>query len=78
LGKNTQFERELLLERQKMGISAAKKQGKYKGRKPLSEEVKNEVLTLIDEGKQKREVSKQMKLSENTIYRIIRESKQAA
>jgi DNA invertase Pin-like site-specific DNA recombinase len=73
-----QFERELLLERQAMGIEAAKKQGKYKGRKPLSEEVKNEVLTLIGEGLQKRQVSQQMKLSENTIYRIIRESKQAA
>jgi DNA invertase Pin-like site-specific DNA recombinase len=31
-----QFERELLLERQREGIEQAKKAGKYKGRKPIS------------------------------------------
>ena len=34
LGAVAQFERELMLERQREGIAAAKAEGKYKGRKP--------------------------------------------
>ena len=35
LGSLAQFEREILLERQRAGIEAAKLQGKYKGRQPI-------------------------------------------
>jgi DNA invertase Pin-like site-specific DNA recombinase len=35
LGSLAQFEREILLERQRAGIEAAKLQGKYKGRQPV-------------------------------------------
>ena len=36
LGSIAEFEREMLLERQKVGIARAKAQGKYKGRKPTA------------------------------------------
>jgi DNA invertase Pin-like site-specific DNA recombinase len=36
LASLAQFEREILLERQRAGIEAAKLKGKYKGRQPLS------------------------------------------
>ena len=35
LGSLAQFEREILLERQRAGIQAAKEKGKYKGRQPI-------------------------------------------
>ena len=36
LGSIAQFERELMLERQREGIAKAKAEGKYKGRKPTA------------------------------------------
>ena len=39
-----QFEREVMLERQKVGIAKAKADGKYKGRKPTATEVKNKIF----------------------------------
>jgi DNA invertase Pin-like site-specific DNA recombinase len=36
LGSIAQFERELMLERQREGIAKAKAAGKYKGRKPTA------------------------------------------
>ncbi len=38
LGGIAQFEREMMLERQREGIDKAQKAGKYKGRKPIHEE----------------------------------------
>lgn len=32
----SEFEREVMLERQREGIAIAKREGKYKGRKPLA------------------------------------------
>jgi DNA invertase Pin-like site-specific DNA recombinase len=36
LGAIAAFERQMMLERQREGIAAAKAQGKYKGRKPTT------------------------------------------
>jgi DNA invertase Pin-like site-specific DNA recombinase len=50
LGGIAQFEREIMLERQREGIAKAKADKKYKGRKPLSLERRQEVIRLADEG----------------------------
>lgn len=70
-----QFERELLLERQLVGIAAAKAQGKYKGRKPTPDATKERVLELVNGGMKKRHVAKELKLGEATVYRIINEDR---
>jgi DNA invertase Pin-like site-specific DNA recombinase len=44
------FEREIMLERQRDGIVAAKKQGKYKGRTPTARRRAPQVLQLLAEG----------------------------
>lgn len=72
LGAVAQFERDMMLERQREGIAKAKSEGKYVGRKPLPLEVKNEVLRLIEDGMSKRKVAARMKLGEATIYRILK------
>ena len=43
LGSVAQFEREMMLERQKEGIARAKSQGKYKGRAPTAMRKKDEM-----------------------------------
>jgi DNA invertase Pin-like site-specific DNA recombinase len=50
LGGVAQFEREIMLERQREGIAKAKSASKYKGRKPIASERQQHVLRLAAEG----------------------------
>ncbi|MEP4034628.1 recombinase family protein [Roseibium polysiphoniae] len=45
-----QFEREIVLERQREGIAKAKAEGKYKGRKPTVRNRIDDILRLKTEG----------------------------
>ena len=71
LGGIAQFEREIMLERQREGVAKAKSQGKYKGRKPISSVRKQEVIRLATEGTSKANIAKQLKMGEATVYRIL-------
>mgnify|MGYP001976486740 CR=1 FL=1 len=50
LGSVAQFERKMMLERERDGIITAKAQGKYKGRKPTAQAKKAEVVAMLAEG----------------------------
>ena len=66
-----QFEREVMLERQRVGIEKAKAEGKYKGRKPISEEKKQKILDLLAENNQTKEaIAKAVGVGVATIYRV--------
>src|SRR6478735_1819625 len=58
LGSVAQFEREIMLERQREGIAKAKAAGKYKGRAPTAMNKANEALTLLKGGMGATEVAK--------------------
>lgn len=71
-----QFEREIMLERQREGIAVAKEQGKYKGRKAI--EVEEDAFTkqyrAWKEGKQTAtDTMKNLGLKANTFYRRVKE-----
>lgn len=74
LGAVAQFEREMMLERQKEGITKAKAEGKYKGRKPIARDKKEQILSLIATKTPKREIALRLKISERSIFRILSES----
>lgn len=69
-----QFEREMMLERQKEGIAKAKDQGKYTGRKPTAMNKADAVLSLLKSGMSKAKVCEQVGISRASLYRIIKES----
>jgi DNA invertase Pin-like site-specific DNA recombinase len=71
LGGVAQFEREMMLERQREGIAKAKSAGKYKGRKPIAPERQQHVLRLAAEGATKRSIARQLGIGEATVYRIL-------
>lgn len=77
LGSIAQFEREMMLERQKEGIARAKADGKYKGRKSISENQRLMILSLNDNGLTKAAIAKQLNISEATIYRVLAKEKTA-
>ena len=70
-----QFEREIMLERQREGVAKAKAAGKYKGRKPIASDLQEEVLRLVATGRSKVNVAKQLEIGEATVYRILKKTK---
>jgi DNA invertase Pin-like site-specific DNA recombinase len=67
LGSIAQFEREMMLERQRDGIAKAKAQGRYKGRKPIAQAKKFGVVALLAEGKSMRDVARALGISERSV-----------
>lgn len=66
-----QMEKELLLERQAIGINRAKAEGKYTGRKPLDNNLIDTAKQLISSGMSKAAVARQLKIGESTLYKYI-------
>jgi DNA invertase Pin-like site-specific DNA recombinase len=70
-----QFERSLILERQREGIAIAKAKGVYKGRKPsLSPEQVTELRRRVDEGEKKTKVAAHFAISRETLYQYLRQA----
>jgi DNA invertase Pin-like site-specific DNA recombinase len=69
MGAVAEFERALLLERQREGIAIAKTKGVYKGRKPsLSAEQADEVKRRLASGESAAALSREYDVSRATIY----------
>lgn len=71
LGGIAEFEREIMLERQREGIAKAKVAGKYKGRKPTARAKSNEVLGLHGAGAGATEIAAQLGIGRASVYRIL-------
>lgn len=71
LASVAQFEREMMLERQKEGIAKAKAEGKYKGRTPHARLKAAEAKELLEHGSTKRQIAKKLGISERSVYRLI-------
>lgn len=67
-----QFEREIMLERQREGIAKAKAEGKYKGRKPTVMMQADEIKRLVnDERLSPTEVAKRLGVARSSVYRAL-------
>ena len=75
LGGVAQFEREMMLERQREGVAHAKAAGKYKGRKPIAPEQRAEVVRLAGLGLTKAGIAQKLGLGEASVYRILAETR---
>ena len=65
------MERELMLERQRIGIEKAKLEGKYTGRKALDPVLVTTAKKLVAEGMAKPAVAKQLKMGLSTLYKYL-------
>ncbi len=86
LASIAQFEREIMLQRQREGIAKAKREGKYIGRAKTAQSRAAEVLALRGEGFKAEEIAdrlgrarnpkgKLMKISARSVYRILAEAR---
>jgi len=72
LGAVAEFERSIILERQREGIAIAKDQGKYKGRKPsLSAERAQELQRRASAGEKKTVLAREFGISRETVYTYL-------
>lgn len=73
LGSIAEFERELMLERQREGIAKAKAEGKYKGRTPTARRKSKDVIRLKSEGKTANAIAAELGIGRASVFRILKE-----
>lgn len=74
----SEFERELILERQREGIAIAKEQGKYKGRQPIPYDEKNflvECERWLRKEQTATETMRKLNMKPNRFYRLVKKHK---
>lgn len=71
IGAISEFERSLMIERQKEGIFLARSQGKYRGRAPTARSKSDQVYDLHDSGVPPAQIADQLKISRASTYRIL-------
>jgi len=74
-----EFERDLISERVKSGLAAAKasgrKLGRRSGRRPKSDRLTPKVLALIEEGRSYRWIARDLAISKNTVADIAKRNR---
>lgn len=71
LGAVAEFERALMLERQREGIAAAKSAGKYHGRAPTVQRQAPEMLELRRLGVGPAEIARRLGVARSSVYRVL-------
>jgi DNA invertase Pin-like site-specific DNA recombinase len=71
VGSIAEFEREIMLERQREGIAAAKAEGKYKGRAPTARRQSEAIQRLAAEGVSRVEIARRLGVGERSVYRVL-------
>ncbi len=74
LGAVSQWERSVMLERQRHGIAKAKAEGKYRGRAPTARAKTPEVMQMKAEGKTVAQLAKSVGISRASVYRAFAEA----
>ena len=73
IGAIAQFERELMLERQREGIAKAKAAGRYRGRAPTARAKLDQIQALKAEGIGASEIARRLGIGRASVYRLLGE-----
>jgi DNA invertase Pin-like site-specific DNA recombinase len=71
VGSVAQFEREIMLERQRKGVAKAKAEGKYKGRKPTARAKSADVMAKFKADQRPTDIAKSLAIGRASVYRIL-------
>ncbi|HWL23320.1 MAG TPA: recombinase family protein [Ureibacillus sp.] len=69
-----EFERDIIQQRTKAGLDAARKRGKIGGRPAIDRKTKKHVRTLYNSGESATDIAKEYGIGRSTIYKILNES----
>jgi DNA invertase Pin-like site-specific DNA recombinase len=79
IGAVAEFERSIILERQKEGIALARAAGKYKGRKPILNSMQiQELRKRASSGEPKSDLAREFRVSRETLYNYLRNGPKAS
>lgn len=67
-----EFERTIMLERQRAGIERAKAEGRYTGRKPKAMNQRGTIRSLAAEGQTRAAIASKLGISVRSVYRALR------
>jgi len=74
VGSVAQFEREIMLERQREGVAKAKTEGKYKGRKPTARAKSEDVNAQFKADQRPTDIAKSVGIGRASVYRILNDA----
>ncbi|MBY5868787.1 recombinase family protein [Rhizobium leguminosarum] len=78
LGSIAEFERDIMLERQREGIARAKADGKYKGRAPTAQRKTDDVKRMKADGKTVEQIVVELGISRSSVFRALRSENSSA
>ncbi|KOS63800.1 recombinase family protein [Lysinibacillus sp. FJAT-14222] len=68
-----EFERDIIQQRTKAGLEAARKRGKVGGRPAIDEKTKKHVRALFEAGESATDIAKEYGIGRATVYKILKE-----
>jgi DNA invertase Pin-like site-specific DNA recombinase len=71
IGAVAEFERTMMLERQREGIAAAQAKGRYKGRKPTVRLQRDKIIELSAEGVANAEIARRLGVHRSNVGRVL-------
>jgi DNA invertase Pin-like site-specific DNA recombinase len=74
VGSVAQFEREIMLERQREGVAKARIAGKYKGRAPTARAKSEDVIAQYKADQRPADIAKSIGIGRASVYRILNEA----
>jgi DNA invertase Pin-like site-specific DNA recombinase len=69
-----EFERDMMLERQQIGIAKAKSDGRYKGRVPTARRQTETITRLRKDGQRPDEIATALKVSRASVFRVLKDA----
>jgi DNA invertase Pin-like site-specific DNA recombinase len=66
-----ELERERIKERQREGIARAKANGKYRGRKPMGDELIAKIKALKADQRRPTDIARMLRVGRTTVYRVL-------
>lgn len=70
-----EFERDIIQQRTKAGLEAAKKRGRVGGRPAIDDKTKKKVRALFEAGESANDIAKEYGIGRATVYKILNENK---
>lgn len=77
MGAVAEFEREMIVERTKAGLQAARESGRVGGRPSIDSKVKRQIKTLKDSGESATDIAKEYGIGRSTVYKILKDLKES-
>jgi DNA invertase Pin-like site-specific DNA recombinase len=69
-----EFEKNLIQERTRAGLEAARKKGHTGGRPPLIQSQKNQIIKLFAAGERATDIAKEYGIGRSTVYKVVNEA----